>query len=238
MSTNGTRRARRRPRPRPRQQELDFRSWGGPRRGAGRKPRGQRAGVPHVKRAPFASRFPVHVTARLIANLPTLREPRTWPIVRAALRAGSNRFGLRLVHFSVQRDHLHLLIEARDRRSITRGLQGLFVRLAKRLNRWWGRKGRVFADRFHDRILRTPREVRNALRYVLLNARRHRVALSGIDPYSSGAWFDGWASGRRPSPSGSAPVAAARTWLATLGWRRWRLIAPDDVPGPGGSRKR
>jgi len=140
---------------------------------------------------------------------------------------------MRLVHFSVQRDHLHLIVEARDRRAVTRGLQGLFVRLAKRLNRWWGRKGRVFADRFHDRILRTPKEVRNALRYVLLNARRHGVARSGIDPYSSGAWFDGWTRGTTPRPSGPAPVTRARTWLATVGWRRWRRISPDEVPGPG-----
>jgi len=154
-------------------------------------------------------------------------------VLREAFRSGARRFGMRLVHFSVQRDHLHLIAEARDRRALTRGLQGLFVRLAKRLNRWWGRKGRVFADRFHDRILRTPREVRNALRYVLLNARRHGVRSAGIDPYSSGAWFDGWTRGTQRQPTAPAPVARARTWLATVGWRRWRLIAPDDVPrGP------
>ncbi len=187
-----------------------------------------------MKRAPLASRFPVHVTARLEHELPSLREPRTWPVLREAFRSGSERFGMRLVHFSVQRDHLHLIVEGRDRRALTRGLQGLFVRLAKRLNRWWGRKGRVFADRFHDRILRTPKEVRNALRYVLLNARRHRVALTGIDPYSSGAWFDGWTHAIARQSAGPPPVARAHTWLTTVGWRRWRLIAPDDVPGPTG----
>ena len=139
-------------------------------------------------------------------------------------------FGVR-VH-----NHLHLVAEAQDREALSRGMQGLLVRVARRLNRLWGRKGRVFVDRYHDRILRSPREVRAALGYVLRNARKHGSQWEDrLDPYSSGRWFDGWRErrvGRQPIEPAS-PVARARTWLLRLGWRRHGLIPLAYVPaGP------
>ncbi|MEW6073566.1 MAG: peptide MFS transporter [Planctomycetota bacterium] len=113
--------------------------------------------------------------------------------MRAAFAGGKERFGFRLIHYSVLANHLHLIGEAQNRRALSRGMQGLAVRIAKGLNRHWGRRGKVFADRYHDHILRTPREVRSALAYVLRNAARHGVGGAGADPYSSGRWFDGWA---------------------------------------------
>jgi hypothetical protein len=115
-------------------------------------------------------------------------------------------------------------------------MQGLLVRIAKALNRNWERKGKVFPDRYHDRILRTPREVHGALAYVLQNARRHRVALVGPDSFSTGPWFDGWrgSPGRREAPSFTPPVVEPRTWLLDLGWRRHGRIPIDLVPGPDG----
>jgi hypothetical protein len=137
----------------------------------------------------------------------------------------------------VQTNHLHLLVEAKDRQSLSRGLQGLFIRVAKALNRLWGRKGTVFADRYHDHILRTPREVREALAYVLNNAHRHgRRTLYrgrvGPDAYGSGPWFDGWKE-RFTLRGGEGPrsVAAPRTWLLSVGWRRHGLIRLEEVPG-------
>ena len=135
----------------------------------------------------------------------------------------------------MQSNHLHLIVEGRDRRSVARGLQGLFIRVAKGLNRHWGRKGKVFADRYADRILRTPREVRNALVYVLNNCRRHGIYPGAPDPYSSGGWFDGWKHGRGPDHEiVSAPVVSrARTWLLAAGWRRHRLIGYRERPARG-----
>ena len=212
-----------------RQGELDFRSHGGKRKGAGRKPKGERAGVSHLERAPVASRFPVHVTVRLGEGLPGARGVKTRGVLRAAFRAGRERFGFRLVQYSVQSTHLHLLVEGRDRRAISRGMQGLLIRVAKGLNRVWGRKGKVFADRYHDRILRTPREVRNAVRYVLKNAEHHGMVFRGRpDPHSSGAWFDGWREGRVAGEQEVAPVAEARTWLLGSGWRRHGLLALNE----------
>jgi REP element-mobilizing transposase RayT len=163
---------------------------------------------------------------------PSLRARRTWRVVRAGLDAAKQRFGARVIHFSVQRDHLHLIVEAADVRALVRAMRALAIRLAMRLNRWWRRRGRVFADRYHARVLRTPREVRHALAYVLLNGRRHGAARAGIDPCSSGAWFDGWAGLSVRAPGGAA-VATARTWLLRVGWRRH---GPIDVRAVRGRR--
>ena len=174
------------------QGELRFRSWGGRRAGAGRKPKEPGRVVSHGKRAPLAARFPVHVVVRLVRGLPSLRDPKLYRVVREAFAAGCERFGLRLVQYSVQGNHLHLIAEAKDRLAMSRGMKGLLVRVARAVNRVWGRKGKVFAERYFDRILKTPREVRNALAYVLHNARRHGVRFRQVlDWCASGAWFDG-----------------------------------------------
>ena len=225
---------------------LPFRSWGGRRAGAGRKPEGERAGVSHRTRDPLASRYPVHVTVRLRRGLPTLRKRSTYTALRAAFAAGCERFGFRMVHYSVQSNHLHLLAEARDRASLSRGMQGLLVRVAKALNKLWQRRGSVFADRYHDHVLRTPREVRNALAYVLNNGLRHGmrffrrartprgmgIETVGLDPYASGGWFRGWREQGviRGVQHAVRPVAAAHTWLLDVGWRRCRLIGIAEVP--------
>jgi hypothetical protein len=88
-----------------------------------------------------------------------------------------------------------------------------------------GRTGAVFADRFHARSLATPTEVRRALVYVLGNARKHLRSVGGrpsgdwMDPYSSAAWFNGWAASGPPL-YGPAPVAPPATWLLGEGYLR------------------
>jgi len=150
------------------------------------------------------------------------------------------------VHYSLQRDHVHLLAEASDERALGRGMKAIASRLARAAQRVFGLAGRVLFGRYHLRILRTPREVRNALAYVLLNARRHWAQRFGqappvrLDKASSGRWFDGW---RReapcyalPAPDDAIEVAPARTWLLFRGWRRHGLIDPGEVPA--GARRR
>jgi hypothetical protein len=130
---------------------------------------------------------------------------------------------------------VHLLIEAEGTRAAGRGMQGLGIRLAKTVNRQLGRRGRVWADRYHGRTLRTPREVRHGLVYVLLNGRKHRVSGPGIDPCSSGTWFAGWREAVAV-PRGPVPVARARTWLLRVGWQRSGPISVYEAPA--GPRKR
>ena len=158
---------------RPRQLDLHLPTWGGRRAGAGRKPRGERPGVAHTPRPRLASRYPVHVTLRVRPHVFQLRSRRCFRVLGAAFLAARERHGVRLCHYSVQGNHVHLLVEARDAAALGRAMKGLGVRLARGLNRLMGTRGAVLADRYHARILRTPREIRHALAYVLGNHRDH-----------------------------------------------------------------
>ncbi|HEY2746727.1 MAG TPA: transposase [Polyangia bacterium] len=161
-----------------------FRTWGGAREGAGRKRVRERAGVRHRARPVLTARFPVHVTWRMCEGVWKLRTRRCFGALARAFWGGSDRFGFRLVHYSVQGNHVHLLVEARDERSLSRGMNGLGVRVAKGLNRVMRRHGKVLEDRYHGHVLRTPTEVRRARNYLLQNAAQH-IGLVGADPYTS-----------------------------------------------------
>lgn len=235
------------------------RQWGGRRAGAGRKRTGKPASKPnlaHVSRTPFRTPLPAHVTLRLRTDTPSLRTVKVVHEIERTFARGCVRQGFRLVHYSLQGNHAHLIVEAQDRATLGRGMMAIGSRLARAVNRIAERSGAVLADRYHVRLLPTPKEVRNALRYVLLNSRHHvatataevrtprtpRGVLSGpvrFDPASSARWFDGWKPGRSPEPgtherpavAHRRPVARARTWLLAVGWRRYGLLDPADVPG-------
>ena len=203
---------------------------GAARAGAGRKRIGPRPRVRHRTREALSRHHPVHVTVRLRDGLPSLRRDAARAAIERSFSVGAERFGFRLTQYSIQSNHVHLIAEACDRRALSRGMQGLLVRVARALNRLWRRIGSLFADRYHARPLRTPREVRAALVYVIQNARRHGVRVAGIDAFSSGPWFDGW---MRATPVVRAcPAAAAQTWLLRTGWRRHGLVSFDESPRP------
>jgi REP element-mobilizing transposase RayT len=213
------------------QGHLEFKSWGGARAGAGRKCEGNRERVAHSKRAALKPSHPTHITLRIEAGLKNLRNRSEYATVRDALVAGANRFGMRLVEFAVLSNHLHLVCEAEDERSLARGMKGLCVRIARALNRLWNRVGSVFSDRYHAHVLKTPREVRNALNYVLHNAAKHGARLGGPDPCSSGAWFDGWRHDLGLARVASdSPLPRALTWLLRVGWRRHGHLDPVAPP--------
>jgi hypothetical protein len=169
----------------------------------------------------------VHVTLRTIDGLCSLRDGSLFAALRRALTA-SSKPAFRVAHFSVQTNHIHLLVEADAGAALRHGMQGLAIRLAKAVNRALRRRGRVWSDRYHGRALRTPREVRNCLVYVLLNGRKHGVSAAGIDPCSSAAWFTGWNTDH-PERYGR-PVVRPRTWLLRVGWRRGGRIGIDSMP--------
>lgn len=217
-----------------RQHKFEFRSWGGKRKGAGRKPKRKRPGVSHHGRGRHNASLPLHLTLRLRPDIPNLRQRELYVAVENAVRAGNSRFGFRAVHFSVQGNHLHLVGEADTAKALSRGMQGLTIRIARAINRVLERKGKVFDDRFHHRELSTPTETRNALAYVYLNVHHHakgrglRWSPKLVDPFSSATWFDGWKtkieSIRKPAPS---PVANPQTWMLRVGWRRQGLLDPE-----------
>jgi REP element-mobilizing transposase RayT len=169
------------------------------------------------------------------AGLPSLRHKRELALIRERFEIAAERFNVRIVEYSVQSNHAHLIVEAADERALSRAMKGLWVRIARALNRLWHRSGSVLDDHYHARALKTPREVRNALVYVLQNARKHGIHLCGLDPYSSASSFAGWKEMRQQAiATWTAPLARARTWLLAVGWRRHGLIAlaerPADAP--------
>jgi len=227
------------------------RGRGGPGRGQGRKKRNHDY-VPHAARPFLDRRHPVHVSLRITGGLGSLRGRRLWTAVRRGFVFGCDRAGrFRIVHFSVQGQHIHLLCEALDQRALGRGVQGFEIRVAKAINRALARRGAVFADRYHQRIITNPTQCRHALAYVLNNQRRHAgqaystYPRNRVDPCSSALWFDGWKV-RLPRPWANAPptdtdgqsvVVPPRTWLLRDGWRRGGgKISPNVVPGlPAGA---
>jgi hypothetical protein len=225
-----------------RQLELDLKPpprWGGARVGAGRRP-GPRPRLNHRRRPPIRSGHPCHVTLRVLAGVPSLRSRKFVRGFWRSMRLACDRGSFRVVHFSLMRNHAHFIVEAHDAWALARGMMAIGARLARLVHRAFHRRGRVASDRYHARPLATPREVRNAIAYVLLNERKHLAergsaflrAVRAPDPASSGVWFDGWgdpASWR--APPGIPSVAAPASWLLRVGWRRHGLIRLAEIPG-------
>jgi putative transposase len=226
------------------QQELMFRTHGGRRRGAGRPAKGPRPAHDH--------RHPVHVTVRVVADIASLRHRDMYMQLREATIVTARREDFRIVQLSIQRNHLHLLVEADHKEALSRGMQGFAVSAAKRVNAaitartGVRRTGRVIADRFHARPLTSPRAVRHALAYILNNWRRHGEDRAGLprtwkaDPFSSGPVFFAWKELEDspvlwPLRETYHPliVLRPRTWLLSKGWQEHHpLISVWEVPGP------
>ena len=215
------------------QQAFDFseRKHGGARPGAGRprKKDSERGFIAHRARPSHRKGDPVHVTLRVAKGIPSLRRQVLEQIIKRALTKQRETLFERhakhfhVVHFTIQSNHLHLIVEAPDKRGLARGVAGLEIRIARRLNLLLRRKGRFWSERYHRRDLRTPTEVRNALRYVLLNAQKHVRVIGDrnfADPFSSAASFDGFT--HAPATFEDATPWASvepRTWLLGVGWR-------------------
>jgi putative transposase len=168
-------------------------------------------GVAHKSRPEFAARCPLHVTQRMQPGVGYLRTQSRFALIKRALEEASERFGMQVVHFSVQGNHLHLIVEADGRRALSKSMQGLAVRVAMGLNRLAQRHGGVFADRYHARVLETPREVARTLRYVLENFKKH--SREGLPR----GWVDAFAS------TIATPLHPPKVWLLRVGWQATRL---------------
>jgi len=204
--------------------------------------------MPHRKRQLRFKNQPLHVTMRLLVR--PLRTRFMFPTLRDAIAKANRQLpaAFRVCEFSVQEDHIHLLVEAATPGALSRGMRGLALRMALAINRLLFRRGPVFADRWHGRLLTRPREVRNALVYVLANYRKHRGASCGEvgawDVFSSAPYFRGFREfgGEAPCdcredavpraliPPDRSPVLPANTWLLREGWRRYGLISVNEEP--------
>lgn len=232
---------------------------GGSHKNAGRKPVLDEAGrrrMSHQTRPSINKAHPQHVTLRVSPEVGWLRKLDAYNAIRGALRTVLvHAEYFRIVHFSLQNTHLHLLVEADDKAALTKGMRAFMISAAKRINAAISRRRRlvtrrrgvVFTDRYHVEPLSSPRQVRNALAYVLNNWRRHRIEretsieLCGgqLDPYSSALAFTGWREplappGRLPPGYGPPETSPPRVWYLKAGWMRARApsISCFEIPGP------
>ena len=230
------------------------RKLGAPR--IGRPPNGARAGSPHSKREAFKATEPVHVVLRVHGDIVAsggLRKRKLFAAIREATLVVAKWEDCRIVHASVQQSHIHLLVEAEGKEALARGMKAFQISAAKHINATISRvlalpvrrRGAVFPDRYHVEIIRTPRQARHALAYVMNNWRKHRedrrpfARAWTMDPYSTAIRFGGW-QGRGPvlwldtlPPNYEGLFAwLPRSWLLTVGWRKHGLVALDEVPGP------
>jgi REP element-mobilizing transposase RayT len=232
-----------------------FKKRGGKRPGAGRKPeRKGRPGSPHKKRPELKARHPVHVVLRAIRAVGSLRRRSTYRAIREATLTTARREDFRIVHVSIQRTHVHLLVEADGKAALAAGMQGFQISAAKHLNAAISkgspgprRRGSVFRDRYYAEIITSPRQARHALSYVLNNWRKHeedqRLPMSAwkVDWFSTAAMFPGWAEYK---PYDEEPflwrgvetydplvVYQPRTWLLREGWKKnGGTISTCEVP--------
>jgi REP element-mobilizing transposase RayT len=222
-----------------------------PKRRPGRPRKGEKAGSPHKKREAFKASEPVHVVLRVERALGVLRRREIYRAVRGATLAVASREGFRIVHISIQGNHIHLLVEADGKTALSRGMQAFQISAAKRMNavvkrvdpetqEVKRRSGKVFSDRYHAEVIRSRRQARHALAYVLNNWRKHREdrELSwNVDRYSSGIAFRGWKAFADPSFAFTVPadyepmiVWEPKTWLLSQGWMLYGRIDFREVP--------
>jgi putative transposase len=214
--------------------------------------RGPDACQPHIAREAHHRDHPVHVTMRRVPMGPSFRAQRVCAAIRRVI-AGAKRNGVRVLHYSVQENHLHLMVEGRDSADLSNQMRTLFSRIAFAVNAMARRHGRLFRDRHHRHELTTPSEVRNALVYILFNDRKHRAVLvngaqppPSLDPCSSAWWFDAWAPSDCPPERNlrdgpEAPTSKPLTWLASWGWHRGnetKLLRFSETPQASRPRPR
>ncbi len=217
---------------------------GGFREGAGRKKSKLRRDPLHRTRPEFSRHHPQHIVLRTTAKVGRLRRGPIYRSMRKVLARTLGLLGFRVVHLSIQHNHLHFIVEAGGKDALRNGMQGLAISAAKAINRACKRKGKVFEYRYHATSIRSPRQARNALAYVLNNWRRHNederaraARFAAIDPYSTARSFKGWKEGSAAKmPTGFATfapmeVTEPKTWLLRVGWERVGSISAFVTPG-------
>jgi REP element-mobilizing transposase RayT len=172
--------------------------------------------VAHRARPIHKKRFPVHVTMRTVKGFAKLRDARLFTALRSAIARSQRGAAFRITDFSVEPNHLHVIVEAEDEQALSNGVRALAIRLTLTVRRVTGHKDALWADRYHARELRSPTEVRNALAYVLNNWRKHVREAGEMDPCSSAAWFSGWSDLAKSTNDGwaRAQPGVIEAWTA------------------------
>ncbi len=220
---------------------------------SGRKPKGKRAGSPHKTRPDLRANTPIHIVLRVVAEIGSLRRRFMYRAIReatisVAMRELHDRIEgcFRIVHISIQRTHIHLIVEADTKRALSRGMQSFQISAAKHLNRAFSRhlperrRGTVFPDRYHEELITSPKQARHTLSYVLNNWRKHgddQGRTWKVDPFSTAPVFLGWEYFQDRDEFWDLPdtyeqliVYFPKTWLLTKGWLKHGALGFDEVP--------
>jgi REP element-mobilizing transposase RayT len=228
------------------QQSFGFRTWGGKRKGAGRKQVNARKSQPHRKRPKITRSMAVLVTLRVVEDVRRMRRMDAYKALRKALLVVLARTDFRVVHQSIQANHVHLLVEAENATALARGMQAFQTSAARQLNKvdvddtGKARTGQVFVDRYHMEVVTTPTHARHTLAYVLNNWRRHKEDRApgtrtwSLDKYSSAISFPGWAERCEwlvPEDYDPLPVSTPQSWLLRDGWKLGGAISIYEAPG-------
>jgi REP element-mobilizing transposase RayT len=249
------------------QQSFELHTWGGGRTGAGRKQVNERKSQPHRARPAIKPNEAALITLRVAQSVRRMRRRDAYRALRKAMLVVLARADFRIVHLSVQANHVHLLVEADSSLALARGMQAFQISAARRLNAvdldgaGRARRGAVFPDRYHEEIIRSPTHARRALSYVLNNWRKHkedRVPATKtwvIDPDSTARSFIGWLELLQCSERGDAalwerralsplpaelealPTASAHSWLLRDGWRRAGTLSVFETPKMRGTKR-
>jgi REP element-mobilizing transposase RayT len=231
-------------RPRKRHQQQELFRHGGKRKNAGRKQRNPRKSEPHRARPHIRKSHALHISLRPIEGLGRLRRRKVYAALRRAANVVLARSDFRVIHISIQANHIHLIVEANDKHALASGMKAFQVSAARKLNAALGRTGTVFPDHYHLEVIDSPRQTRNALAYVLNNWRRHREDKTSetrfwqVDPFSTAAAFFGWREANLALPRSEIdgepplPVARPETWLLREGWKKHGPVSAFEVPGP------
>ncbi|HEX5060779.1 MAG TPA: transposase [Kofleriaceae bacterium] len=210
---------------------------GGKRPNAGRKKSDDFKYDPsHAKRPDLFFKHPVHVMLRVLSSVPRLRQRDGYEAIREALLYFVDGASFRVVHISIQRNHLHLVVEAAHKEALARGMQRFAIRAARALNAAFEREGKVFAFRYKAKQIKTAHYARNVIAYVLNNWRKHhedrRYEGMPFDRFTSAEAFAGWTTGDPGKPPDfGLPVSPPRTELLVFDWQLFGLIDPFEVPG-------
>ena len=220
--------------------EMSLNTHGGKRAGAGRKQTKARKCEPHRTREAIRPTECAHVVIRVEREVGGLRRWKCYRAINRALRVVLPRAAFRIVHASIQRTHVHLLVEAEDAGALASGMQGFQISAARQLNRELGRKrGGVFVDRYHATVIRSPVQCRNALNYILNNWRKHEEERTRghehwiLDAFSSSVRFEGWREKPKWAPVpryDPLAVGAAKSWLVRAGWSKAPALSMYATP--------
>lgn len=213
-------------------------TWGGAREGAGRKKSQGRRPPEHGERPNVSRHHPRHTVLRTLQAIPRLRTPAVYIAIRGAMEKILAKPEFRVVHMTIQHNHLHFIVEAENKAALSHGMRAVAITCARAINKAGGRHGQVFAHRYYAGAITSPRQMRHVLCYVLNNWRRHnederswRAHEALVDPYSSALDFDGWKERSAISAAyARLPVAQPQTWLMNVGWKRYGPISVYEVP--------